>query len=200
MRIAGPWSQPQGSQAIQGASPGGGPCSHPGAVRLDRTRWPAPRLLCRGRSPAFTGRFFMKPPWKPYAPAASAASAPGSFSSSLCLSCWASCAGPVRWATAPPGNGLPDSPHAGARRPGSAAGLGQNNSTAAGAIAWWRCVWQYAARARPPARYTSGSPPPILPRSPPITSPPRWPPTSAPLAPDLSSWFDATASPRVWYL
>src|SRR2546430_2696392 len=81
-----------------------------------------------GIPPAFTGRFFRKPPWKLVAPAASVASAPDFFSSSLCLSCWASCTGPVRWATAAPGNALPDSPRAGARRPGSAAGLAQNNS------------------------------------------------------------------------
>src|SRR5256885_6590182 len=49
-----------------------------------------------GASPAFTGRFFMQPPWKLDETVASVASAPDSFSSSLCLSRWVSCVGSVR--------------------------------------------------------------------------------------------------------
>src|SRR5438876_5607090 len=155
-------------------------------------------------SPAFTGRFFMQPPWKPDAPDATVAFGCDffsfSFSFSLALCLWVSFVGPVHWAKAGPGNSPLDSLPAAARPPESAVSLAQNNSTGAAVTAWWRCVWQYAARAKRPARYTSPSPQPALPRSPPRGSPPRWRPTSVRLARDPSSWFDATAIPRVWYL
>src|SRR2546425_5635764 len=148
-------------------------------------------------SPAFTGRFFMKPPWKPDAPLASVASAPDSFSSSPCLCPWVSCAQSTRWAMVLPENSRSDSLAAGARPPGSAVCLAQNNSRVVAAIASWRYAWQYAAGARLPVRYTSLLLRPALPRSPPIRSPRPSPPTSALLARDPSSWFDATAIPHV---
>src|SRR5690348_2459420 len=79
--------------------------------------------------------FFMQPPWKPDAPAASVAFARDSFSFSLWLCLEVSFVGPIHWARAVPENSPLHSLAAGARPPGSVGCLAQNNSTSAAVTA-----------------------------------------------------------------